>query len=97
MTFSELINTDKPVLIDFYADWCAPCRAMKPVLEEVKGKMGDDVVIYKINVDSNEALSAKYQVRSIPTFILFRNGEAVWRQAGMVSARDLERTIREAL
>ncbi len=93
MTFSDLTNTDKPVLIDFYADWCAPCRAMKPILEDLKTQMGEGVSIYKIDVDKNQHISERYQVRSIPTLILFKNGEPVWRKSGVVSARELAQTI----
>lgn len=93
MTFSELTNSDTPVLIDFYADWCAPCRAMKPILETVKNQLGDGISIYKIDVDKNQQISERYQVRSIPTLILFKNGEPIWRHSGVVSARELEQTI----
>ena len=93
MTFTDLTNTDKPVLIDFYADWCAPCRAMKPVLDQLKDQMGDNVAIYKINVDKNQMISDRFQVRSIPTFLLFKNGEPVWRKSGMASIKELEQVI----
>jgi thioredoxin 1 len=93
MTFADLTNTDKPVLIDFYADWCAPCRAMKPVLEDVKAAMGDAVSIYKIDVDQHQMLAQRYQIRSIPTLLLFKDGEPVWRKTGMASSTELQKVI----
>jgi len=88
-TFSEIINADKPVLVDFYADWCAPCRMMKPILEEVKQKVGDATTIIKVNVDKNPATAGTYNVISIPTLMIFMNGEVKWRQAGVVPANQL--------
>ena len=93
MTFADLTNSDKPVLVDFYADWCAPCRAMKPVLEDVKHQMGDQVSIYKIDVDQNQALAERFAIRSIPTLLIFKDGEAVWRKSGMASSAELQRQI----
>jgi thioredoxin 1 len=93
MTFNELINSEKPVLIDFYADWCAPCRAMKPVLEDLKSKMGESVDIYKIDVDKNQVLAQQYGVRSIPTLILFKNSDPVWRKSGMASSVELQKAV----
>lgn len=93
MTFDELINSEKPVLIDFYADWCAPCRAMKPVLDDLKAKMGESVDIYKIDVDKNQELAQQYAVRSIPTLILFKNSDPVWRKSGMASTVELQKVV----
>ncbi len=93
MTFDELINSEKPVLIDFYADWCAPCRAMKPVLDDLKSKMGESVDIYKIDVDKNQELAQQYAVRSIPTLILFKNSDPVWRKSGMASSVELQKVV----
>lgn len=93
-TFSELINSSKPVLVDFYATWCGPCKAMPPVLREVKDKVGDQATIIKIDVDRNRAVAAAYQVQSIPTLILFKEGKELWRQAGVVKAAQLEQVIR---
>ena len=93
MTFDELINSEKPVLIDFYADWCAPCRAMKPVLDDLKAKMGESVDIYKIDVDKNQELAQQYSVRSIPTLILFKNSDPVWRKSGMASTVELQKVV----
>ena len=88
-TFSEIIHNNKPVLVDFYADWCAPCRTMKPILEEVKQKVGDDATIIKVDVDRNPAASQAYNVSGIPTLIIFKNGEVKWRQSGVVQANQL--------
>lgn len=93
MTFAELMQSDRPVLVDFYADWCAPCRAMKPVLEDVKARMGDEVSIFKIDVDKNQALAAKFNIRSIPTLVLFNKGNAVWRKSGMASSAELIKAV----
>jgi thioredoxin 1 len=97
MTFGELTKTDKPVLVDFYADWCAPCRAMKPVLDDLKTRMDEKVVIYKIDVDKNQTLAQRFQVRSIPTLILFKAGEPVWRKSGMASIKELENAIHQVM
>lgn len=83
--FLEIINKPIPVLIDFYADWCGPCQVMSPVLKDVKSELGDKVAIIKINVDKNQALAQKMQVRGVPTFIIYRNGQQIWRQSGVIS------------
>jgi thioredoxin 1 len=88
-TFSEIIHGNKTVLVDFYADWCAPCRAMKPILEEVKKKMGDEVTILKIDVDRNQAVAENYNITGIPALIIFKKGEIKWRQSGVVPANQL--------
>lgn len=93
MTFAELTNSEKPVLVDFYADWCAPCRAMKPVLEDLKSQLGENVTIFKIDVDKNQTLAERYRVMSIPTLILFKNGEPVWRKSGMASSVELQKAV----
>lgn len=96
MTFEELIKSNELVLVDFYADWCQPCQMMKPILVDVKTKVGDLAKIVKIDVDKYQDISAQFQVRSIPTLILFKNGEPVWRQAGVVQAPDLVNLIQQA-
>ena len=93
MTFADLTDTEKPVLVDFYADWCAPCRAMKPVLEDLKAQIGEQVSIFKIDVDKNQMLTERYGIKSIPTFILFKNGEPVWRKSGMASSVELQKVV----
>lgn len=80
--FSDLTNQDKPVLIDFFATWCGPCQTMIPVLENIKSKMKDDISIIKIDIDKNQSLAAKFGVQSVPTFMIFKNGEQKWRQSG---------------
>jgi thioredoxin 1 len=88
-TFSEIIKSNKPVLVDFYADWCGPCRAMKPILEEVKKKLGNNCTIIKVDVDKSPAAAQAYQVSGIPTLIIFKEGEIKWRQSGVVAANQL--------
>ncbi|GAB4162030.1 MAG: thioredoxin [Winogradskyella sp.] len=87
--FSDLITKDKLVLVDFFAEWCGPCKMMSPVLKQVKDNLGDRVSIIKIDVDKNQSLAAKYQVRGVPTLMLFKNGEQVWRQSGVLQKDDL--------
>lgn len=88
-SFNEIINQDVPVLVDFKADWCGPCKMMTPILKEVKQQLKNDVKIVKIDVDHNQQLAAKYQVRGVPTLILFKNGKQVWRQSGVLQASDI--------
>lgn len=97
MTFQEIINQDKPVLVDFFATWCAPCKMQAPILEELKQRVGDTASIIKIDVDLNQQVAAQYQVRSVPTLAIFRNGKIKWRQSGVFSANELERLIKENL
>lgn len=92
--FSELIQGSTPVLIDFYADWCAPCKMMAPILEDVKSRLGDGIKILKIDTERNQQLSGSLGIRSIPTLILFKNGEIVWRQSGVVPADQLTNILK---
>jgi thioredoxin 1 len=87
--FSDIINQNKPVLVDFFAEWCGPCKMMSPILKEVKSELGENVSIIKIDVDKNQSLAVQYQVKGVPTFLLFKNGKQVWRQSGMIQKQEL--------
>ena len=95
MTFNEMIQSDKPVLVDFFAEWCGPCKMMAPVLKQLKEKLGDDVRIIKVDVDKNQPAAAAYSVQAVPTFILFKQGKQLWRRSGAVSANELENIIKQ--
>lgn len=88
--FDDIIKSEKPVLVDFFATWCGPCQMMHPVLEELAGKVGDKARIIKIDIDKNQQLSAVYNVRSVPTFMIFQNGEMKWRVSGARPLHELE-------
>ncbi len=94
--FSELIKGDVPVLVDFTAEWCGPCKMLKPVLEDLKKQMGDKVRIIKIDVDKNPQISSAYHIQGVPTVMVFRNGAMKWRQSGVMSAGDYARAIESA-
>ena len=87
--FTEIINQEKPVLVDFFAEWCGPCKSMSPIWKEVKEVLKDEVSIIKIDVDKNQQLAAKHQVRGVPTFVLYKSGKQVWKQSGMVQKNEL--------
>ena len=92
-SFQEIINQEVPVLVDFYADWCAPCKNMDPVLKQLKGELKDKISIIKINVDTNQSLAAKYEVRGVPTYVVFKQGKQTWRQSGMQTITQLKQAI----
>lgn len=91
--FQEIINSDGLTLVDFFATWCGPCKMMSPILEEFKTKIGDKATVIKIDVDKNEALSLHYRIQSVPTLMLFKKGEVVWRHSGVISADHLVKLI----
>ena len=93
--FDTIIQSEKPVLIDFFATWCGPCKMLSPVLKEVKDSLGDRISIIKIDVDKNQQISSQYQVRGVPTMILFQNGKQLWRQSGVLSKEEIIKTILE--
>jgi thioredoxin 1 len=93
-SFSSLIQSEAPVLVDFYATWCGPCKTMEPMLKELKDKLGPAVRIVKIDVDKNQAVSATFGVQAVPTLILFKKGRVLWRQSGVVPVTQLEQIIR---
>jgi thioredoxin 1 len=94
-SFNEIIQSDKPVLVDFFATWCGPCQMLAPILKDVKTNLGERVSIIKIDVDKNQAVAAQYQVRGVPTMILFQNGKQLWRQSGVISKEEIIKIIVE--
>lgn len=92
-SFDSIVKSEKPVLIDFFATWCGPCQALAPILKQVKESLGDRITILKIDVDKNQQMAAQYQVRGVPTMILFQAGKQLWRQSGVVSKEEIIKTI----
>ncbi|WP_264550187.1 thioredoxin [Flavobacterium sp. N2820] len=95
--FKEVIQSNQLVLVDFYADWCGPCKMMSPILQEVKGIIKDDIKIIKINVDQHQDLASHFMVRGVPTLMLFKSGKMLWRQSGVLSTKDLVAIIQNQL
>lgn len=93
--FNTLIQAEKPVLVDFFATWCGPCQVLGPVLKQVKDQLGDQIKIVKIDVDKNQELASRWQVRGVPTMVLFQNGKQLWRQSGVLSKEQIVAILTE--
>ncbi len=93
--FDQLIQSEKPILVDFFATWCGPCKMLSPILKEVKDQLGEKISIIKIDVDKNQQVAAQYQVRGVPTMILFQNGKQLWRQSGVVDKNTIVNILLE--
>ena len=94
-SFNNIINSETPVLVDFHADWCGPCKMLAPILKQVKEEMGNALKIVKIDVEKNQSLASTYQVRGVPTMLLFKNGKQVWRQSGVLQKNDILQVIQQ--
>ena len=93
MTFNQIINQNKIVLVDFFAEWCGPCKMMAPILEQVKNQLQEKVTIIKVDVDKNQTIAQKLQIRGVPTMVIYKSGKQLWRQSGVVQASDLVQII----
>lgn len=93
-SFNDIINSETPVLVDFFADWCGPCKMLAPVLKQLKEELGEKIKIVKIDVDKNQLLATKYNVRGVPTMLLFKNGNQLWRQSGVVQKEHILNVVK---
>lgn len=93
--FSQLIKSNTPVLVDFFAEWCGPCKMMAPILKDLKQELGEEVTIIKIDIDKNPQIAKTYQIKGVPTFMLFKEGKMLWRQSGMLYKNDLVSIIKK--
>jgi len=96
-SFNDIVNANQPVLVDFYTDWYGPCKMLAPILKEVKAELKDSIKIVKIDVDKNNVIASKYQVRGVPTMLLFKNGKQLWRQSGVLQKNDIISIIKQYL
>ena len=93
--FQQIISQDKPVLVDFFAEWCRPCKMQAPILQDLKKKIGETASIIKIDIDNNQAVAAQFGIRSVPTLMIFKKGEVKWKQSGVFQADELEKLIKQ--
>jgi thioredoxin 1 len=93
--FSEVLNSDKPVLVDFFAEWCGPCKTMAPILKQTKDLLGDKVTIIKVDIDKNPQVAQRFDIQGVPTLILFKRGQIKWRQSGVVPAHNLVSVVNQ--
>ena len=96
-SFADVINSERPVVVDFFAEWCGPCKMMPPILHEVKHALGATVTIIKVDIDKNKSLAYQYGIQSVPTLIIFQKGEVKWRQSGVVPAKQLQTLLQQYL
>lgn len=96
-SFKEIINSETPVLVDFFAEWCGPCKMMPPILNQVKAELKDQIKILKVDVDKNQSAAQAYRVQGVPTLMIFHKGEVVWRQSGLIQAGEIVNQFKKVL